>query len=85
MQLIKLNQASENLILTSTPINLVSEQLGYLDDTSFRRSFKSVTGYTPSEYRQNIDALIRKDNLLVGASEANDQARQNCYFRNSAS
>ncbi|MCP3688655.1 MAG: AraC family transcriptional regulator, partial [Gammaproteobacteria bacterium] len=29
-----------------------SEQLGYLDDTSFRRSFKTVTGYTPSEYRQ---------------------------------
>ncbi len=52
MQLIKLNQASENLILTSTPINLISEQLGYLDDTSFRRSFKTVTGYTPSEYRQ---------------------------------
>jgi len=54
MQLIKLNQATESLALTSTPINVISEQLGYLDDTSFRRSFKSVTGYTPSKYRQTF-------------------------------
>jgi len=54
MRLIKLNQASEELILTQTPISVISEQLGYLDDGSFRRTFKAVTGHSPSEYRQTF-------------------------------
>ena len=49
---IKLNQASEQLILTSRSIGQVSEDLGYVDDTTFRRAFKRITGSTPSQYRE---------------------------------
>lgn len=52
MEQIKLNQASEQLILTSRSIGQVSEDLGYVDDTSFRRAFKRITGSTPSQYRE---------------------------------
>ena len=52
MRLIKLHQASESLIYTSKPINLISDALGFSDDAAFRRTFKKVSSYTPSEYRQ---------------------------------
>ena len=52
MRMVKLNQASENLILTNMSISAISEQLGFVDDTTFRRSFKKVSGYTPGDYRQ---------------------------------
>lgn len=52
MEQIKLNQASEQLILTSRSVNQVSDDLGYVDDTTFRRAFKRVTGSTPGQYRQ---------------------------------
>lgn len=52
MRLIKLHQASELLIYSPKPINLISDALGFSDDAAFRRSFKKVSSYTPSEYRQ---------------------------------
>jgi len=52
MRMVKLNQASESLILTNMSISAISEQLGFVDDTTFRRSFKNVSGYTPGDYRQ---------------------------------
>lgn len=52
MRLIKLHQASESLIYSSKPINLISDALGFSDDAAFRRTFKKVSSYTPSEYRQ---------------------------------
>jgi len=51
MKLIKLHQASEQLIYSHKPISNISNDLGFSDDAAFRRSFKSITGYTPSEYR----------------------------------
>lgn len=54
VRLIKLNQAGERLILTAEPIARISEALGYADESSFRRSFKQVTGYTPAAYRQQF-------------------------------
>ena len=54
IRLIKLNQASEHLILSNKPISEISEELGYLDDRVFRRSFKRVTAYTPIEYRETF-------------------------------
>lgn len=54
MEQIKLNQASEQLILTSRSAQQVSDDLGYIDDTTFRRAFKRVTGYTPGQYRQKF-------------------------------
>lgn len=52
MRLIKLHQASELLIYSHTPINLISHKLGFSDDAAFRRTFKKVSSYTPGEYRQ---------------------------------
>lgn len=52
MRLIKLHQASELLIYSRTSINLISNTLGFSDDAAFRRTFKKVSSYTPSEYRQ---------------------------------
>lgn len=54
MRMVKLNQASENLILTNMSITAISEQLCFVDDTTFRRSFKNVSGYTPKDYRQTF-------------------------------
>lgn len=56
VRLIKLNQASEKLILTSDTVGQISDALGFSDESSLRRSFKHVTGYTPIEYRQKFKA-----------------------------
>lgn len=52
VRLIKLNQAGERLILTADSIGRISDSLGYGDESSFRRTFKQVTGLTPAVYRQ---------------------------------
>ncbi|MBL3824286.1 MULTISPECIES: GlxA family transcriptional regulator [unclassified Marinobacter] len=52
MRLIKLNQISEQLISTNKSIYQISDELGFADDTSLRRSFKRITNMTPGEYRQ---------------------------------
>lgn len=52
MRLIKLHQAGEMLIYSPKPVNVISNELGYSDDASLRRSFKKITSYTPSEYQQ---------------------------------
>jgi transcriptional regulator GlxA family with amidase domain len=54
MRLIKLHQASEMLIYSRRPINLISDALGFSDDAAFRRTFKKISSYTPSEYRQEF-------------------------------
>lgn len=54
VRLIKLNQAGERLILTSESVALISEALGFADESSFRRTFKRVTGMTPLAYRQSF-------------------------------
>ena len=54
IRLVKLNQASEHLILSNKSISEISNNLGYVDDRVFRRSFKRVTGYTPMEYRETF-------------------------------
>lgn len=52
VRLIKLNQAAERLLLTADSISRISAALGYGDESSFRRTFKHVTGLTPAAYRQ---------------------------------
>jgi transcriptional regulator GlxA family with amidase domain len=49
---IKLNQASERLILTSASASTISAELGFSSDSSMRRMFKELTALTPLEYRQ---------------------------------
>ncbi|SFP91114.1 GlxA family transcriptional regulator [Pseudomonas borbori] len=54
VRLIKLNQAGERLIVTSDSVSRISAALGYSDESSFRRTFKQVTGMTPATYRQQF-------------------------------
>jgi len=54
MRLIKLHQASELLIYSRKSINVISDSLGFSDDAAFRRTFKKISSYTPSEYRQEF-------------------------------
>jgi transcriptional regulator GlxA family with amidase domain len=54
MRLIKMHQASEYLIYSSDSIQVISERLGFSDDAAFRRTFKSASSYTPSDYRQTF-------------------------------
>jgi len=54
VRLIKLNQAGERLILTGDSISRISDSLGFSDESSFRRTFKRVTGLTPVAYRQQF-------------------------------
>ncbi|MBV1909530.1 MAG: helix-turn-helix domain-containing protein [Kangiellaceae bacterium] len=54
MRSIKMHQASEHLIYSSAPINVIGERLGFSDDAAFRRTFKKVSSYTPSNYRQTF-------------------------------
>jgi len=54
MRLIKMHQASEYLIYNSDSINVISDRLGFSDDAAFRRMFKKVSSYTPSDYRQSF-------------------------------
>lgn len=54
MRLIKLNQISEQLISTNKSIYRISDEMGFADDTSLRRSFKRITNMTPGEYRRSF-------------------------------
>jgi transcriptional regulator GlxA family with amidase domain len=54
MRLVKMHQASDMLIYTSKPVSEISDQLGFSDDTSFRRTFKKVSTFTPKEYRHTF-------------------------------
>lgn len=49
---LKLNQASERLLLTRLPVNAISAALGFSSDANLRRMFKTLTGLTPAAYRQ---------------------------------
>jgi transcriptional regulator GlxA family with amidase domain len=54
IRLIKLNQASEQLLLTSASIAQIGESLGFSDESAFRRVFKKTTGHTPTDFRQRF-------------------------------
>lgn len=54
VRLIKFNQAAERLTMTTDSIGRISGALGYSDESSFRRTFKQVTGMTPATYRQQF-------------------------------
>ncbi|WP_244879349.1 helix-turn-helix domain-containing protein [Paenibacillus cineris] len=52
MQGIRMEKARELLACTSLTVNEISQQVGYLNITSFNRTFKKVTGITPGAYRK---------------------------------
>jgi transcriptional regulator GlxA family with amidase domain len=57
VRLIKLNQASEKLLWTADRVARIGEELGFSDESSFRRVFRRVTGYTPTAYRQKFSGF----------------------------
>lgn len=48
----KIALAQEKLSLTLTPINQISNQIGFTQTSYFTKIFKKKTGITPSEFRQ---------------------------------
>lgn len=50
----KISAAIELLEHTSFPISEIVKQIGYIDNSSFTRKFKSIMGITPAEYRKNF-------------------------------
>ncbi|MDF3888091.1 GlxA family transcriptional regulator [Cupriavidus basilensis] len=51
---IKLNQVSDRLIHTTSPVSVLSAELGFSSDSNMRRMFKELTSLTPLEYRQRF-------------------------------
>ncbi|MAA61557.1 MAG: hypothetical protein CMF09_01945, partial [Idiomarina sp.] len=49
--------ASDYLIYSSQSVSQIRDQIGFTDDSSFRRTFKSIIGYTPSDYRSHFGRL----------------------------
>lgn len=48
---VKFHRASERLLHTGQSVGEVCAALGFADETSFRRSFKALTGQTPQAFR----------------------------------
>ncbi|MGG1516406.1 helix-turn-helix domain-containing protein [Paenibacillus oryzisoli] len=49
---VRMREAQRLLLEGNATVNLIAEQAGYTNVTSFMRSFKKYAGMTPSEYRQ---------------------------------
>lgn len=50
----KLSAATDLLINTNLPIAEIVKKVGYIDNSSFTRTFKSHMGSTPAEYRRSF-------------------------------
>ncbi len=57
LRLVKLRQVADALTTSSEPLKVIAEQLGYPDESSLHRTFRGVTGMTPSLYRQAFSKL----------------------------
>ncbi|MFD1780656.1 helix-turn-helix domain-containing protein [Fredinandcohnia salidurans] len=53
----RIYEAKKLLILTSSPVNQVSEKVGFSSPSSFIRSFKQQVSMTPKQYRTNTHLL----------------------------
>lgn len=49
----RITKASELLVNTSLPINAIAHSCGYTDPLAFSKTFRRVTGMSPSDYRNN--------------------------------
>lgn len=50
---LKIQKASQLLKVTKTPIKQIAEEMGYVDQYSFSRSFKQIMGTSPKKYREH--------------------------------
>jgi len=57
LQNLRIEEAKRLLEQGELPIDEVSEAVGYLDISFFRRLFKRLTGLTPSQYRRMFQPL----------------------------
>lgn len=54
---LRMQVACSFLRKTTLSVKEITERAGYRDDSHFLRSFKKYTGCTPSEYREQYDAM----------------------------
>jgi transcriptional regulator GlxA family with amidase domain len=63
---IRLEEAKQMLETTDTPIERIAVDVGYQDDSFFRRLFRRRVGLTPRAYRQRVqsfrDVLVEAEN-----------------------
>lgn len=50
---LKIQKASQLLKVTKTPIKQIAEEMGYVDQYSFSRSFKQIMGTSPKKFRES--------------------------------
>lgn len=54
---IRIQMACSFLRDTNLPVYEITDRVGYEDKTHFRRVFRKITGYTPSDYRKKFQPL----------------------------
>ena len=57
----KIELSSQLLKETELPINAIASQLSFTDTTHFIKTFKSINGTTPTEYRKHIKQTSSSD------------------------
>lgn len=60
VQTLRVEEAKQMLETTSDAIDIIAQQTGYEDPTSFRRLFKRITGVTPGRYRQRFQSIKKR-------------------------
>ena len=58
---LRINEAKELLLKPKEELNVieVAYQVGYNNKVSFNKAFKTITGVTPTEFRQNHKKLVK--------------------------
>ena len=62
---IRLEYAKEKLVSTNEPIVQIVHEVGYIDQTSFNRKFKTSVGMTPGQYRK----ILAKNDILENLTD----------------
>lgn len=57
LQQVRIEAAQTLLETTNLPVDSVSESIGYMDYSAFRKLFKRIMGCTPSAYRQRFGIM----------------------------
>ena len=66
LQLLRIEEAKQDLETSTRPVESIAEGVGYSDEASFRRAFKKVVGMSPAEYRRKY-ALPTKHEIELQA------------------
>ena len=55
---LRIKKAKQLLEVTTMPIDMIAEEVGYYNTSSFIRRFKQISGITPGEYRKNHNNTV---------------------------